>query len=192
MAETFRAFIAVDLPDRVRGELGDLQRDLKSKGLKIRWVKPACIHLTLRFLGEIPEDLPPEIGGLMTEAAVRFPPFSLTAKGMGVFPSLRRARVLWVGLSGDMETLVTMHQRLSRLLETVGFPMEGRPFRPHLTLGRIKQRLDPKRLAAAISSQADFFSEPFTVREITLFKSRLAPQGAVYTPLFKAPFNQQG
>jgi 2'-5' RNA ligase len=160
-----------------------LQEDLKAHGLRVRWVRPENIHLTLKFLDNInPEDVAGIIAAV--ESAARGQkPLVLSARAVGVFPGLSRDRIIWTGLTGQVNALTRLHRSLDTSLLKLGFPKEKRPFKGHLTLGRIKGNTDPKKLDRAITACRDFKSEPFTADKIILFKSDLQASGAVYTRL---------
>lgn len=183
MTEALRAFIAVDLSESVRSSLGQVQEVFKRQGFRIKWVRPANIHLTLKFLGNIEGADVEKILGAMAQAAKDRKTISLVTKGIGVFPDSRRPRVIWVGLSGQLEMLQDLQRSLEGHLADLGFPKESRGFKAHLTLGRVKGKINSDRLKAAMSKFAGFESKPFDVNRIILFKSELRPSGAVYTPL---------
>lgn len=181
--ETLRTFIALELPDHLISSFVELQNSLKSQRFKIRWTKPENIHLTLKFLGNIQHDDIEKIDRAMIESLRKFTPISITAKGIGVFPNLKQPRVIWVGISGCMDVLVGLHQTLSENLEKIGFPKDNRPFKGHLTLGRVKTRPDPKKFIAALQELNTFESETYIANTITFFKSDLKSTGPVYTKL---------
>jgi 2'-5' RNA ligase len=183
MTETLRAFIAVDLSESVRSALGQVQEVLERQRFRVKWVRPANIHLTLKFLGNIEGADVEKISGAMVQVAKDRKALSLVAKGIGVFPDIRRPRVIWAGLSGQVEMLQDMQRSLEGHLADLGFPKESRGFKAHLTLGRVKGKIDSERLEAAMSKCAGFESKPFDVNRIILFKSELRPSGAVYTPV---------
>ena len=183
MPETIRTFIAVPLPQALLSHLDDIQEGMKSHGLRARWVRPQGIHLTLKFLGDIKTEDVETIADIMSESAKDYAPFSLSAKGIGVFPNIRRPRVIWAGLKGDTYPLIDLQKRLEENLETIGFPKESRPFKAHLTLARIKNRIDAKKLADAIREFGTAESESFAADHIVLYQSVLKPTGAIYTKL---------
>jgi 2'-5' RNA ligase len=189
MSETFRAFIAIDLPEIVRRFLAEVQEGLNLHGAPIKWVRPENIHLTLKFLGDTDTAQTTAIVGAMTSAAKDCPGVSLTAKDIGVFPDLRRARVIWAGVKGQLDILINLQRTLDDYLAELGFPKERRNFSAHLTLGRVKGKIAPTRLKAAIDGSKEFESEPFKVDRIVLFKSELKPAGAVYTQVQQALFS---
>jgi RNA 2',3'-cyclic 3'-phosphodiesterase len=183
MSEKIRSFVAFALPESVLSRIRELQDRLKDERFSVRWTRPESIHLTLKFLGDVPESEVDGIAAAMDVAAAEKPPFSLHAKGLGVFPGIKRAKVIWIGLGGDLEPLKTICADLESSLERVGFPKETRPFKGHLTIGRPKGQIDPKRLGDVLGSFSAFASEPFEAGELILYKSDLKPSGAVYTKL---------
>jgi 2'-5' RNA ligase len=187
MGEKLRAFIAISLPEPVLQGIVTAQETLKRSGLKIRWVRKEGIHLTLKFLGDIDRDSVEKISEAMERATGSFSPFTLWAEGIGVFPNLRRPRVAWVGLSGDIEILRALQRDLESQLSGLGFPKEKRPFKGHLTLGRVKGRLDGIKLQEALEDLGDFRTESFTAQSLVLFQSELRPDGAVYSRVAEAP-----
>lgn len=166
--------------------MGKVQDELRKDGFNIRWVRPRGIHLTLKFLGDIDrKDLDP-LGVALTKVAEGVRAFTLRGAGLGVFPDAHRPRVIWVGLAGDVRDLLTLQGRLEAHLAPLGHARERRPFRGHLTLGRVKGRLDTPCLIKHLEALKDFCTDPFVVRSIVLFQSTLRPQGALYTRLAEA------
>jgi len=183
MSQTIRSFIAIELPDTIIALLNDLQQELKSLRLNVRWVRPENIHLTLKFLGDInPGDIEC-IDGAMADAAAEFAPFTLSVCGLGVFPGMKRPRVVWVGLGAEIQALLDLQQNLEARLAAVGFPKEKRWFKAHLTLGRIRQAVNPAKISQAIQNYSDLGNQKFAADRIILFKSDLKPSGAEYLQL---------
>ncbi len=174
---SFRAFIAVDLAPLPA--LDPFLRDLHGiRGLKP--VDPSNLHVTLKFLGDVDESLVPGIGEVMRSSCAGIAPFKVEVSGSGVFPPKGSSRVVWAALKGA-EPLATIAARLEAGLEPLGLPPEGRPFRSHLTLARVK---DPKASEQARELAASFQSAMFGLKEIdeiALKKSVLRPQGPEYT-----------
>ena len=189
MTETFRAFIAIDLPEGVKSFLSEAQQALKLHRFRVKWVRPQNIHLTLKFLGNTATADTDKILAAMTQAAKDCPVVSLAAKGIGVFPNANRPRVIWAGLKGQVEILANLQQTLDAHLADAGFPAETRPFKSHLTLGRVKGNIAPARMKAAIDELEKFESEPFEINQVVLFKSDLRPAGAVYTKVVRVNFD---
>jgi 2'-5' RNA ligase len=183
--EQIRSFVAIELPEEVKEEIDRLQTGLKKADLpNVKWVDPAGIHLTLKFLGYTTADTVPAILAAIEEAAAGIPPFQLTVGGLGVFPGPGQARVAWVGMAGDTDTLGRLKQRLDGSLATLGFTTEKRGFTPHLTLARAREQATPgeRQKLAGLMASGDFAaSRPVTVDNIYLIRSRLTPKGAVYS-----------
>jgi 2'-5' RNA ligase len=181
-----RSFIAIDLPGSVQRALDSLSRELQRIPAPISWVKTDNIHLTLKFLGSIaPEQLAP-IQAALERVTAAAPPFQLQPASCGAFPSLKQMRVIWVGLRGDLEALLKLQQDVERALAPLGFLPEDRPFRGHLTLGRVKGRHHLQELQAVLLQRHDFQTESFDVRDLVLYKSDLRPDGARYTALSRS------
>ncbi len=183
MSDTLRAFIAFELPESVASTIGGVQKDIKSSGVKIRWVKPGNIHLTLKFLGDIKSEDLEKVETAIKESARGVSKINLLAKGMGLFPGIKKPRVMWLGVGGQLESLFKLQSTLDENLEKSGFPRDKRPFKGHLTLGRIKGKIDTKKLVDSMRSLKGVESDSFFADRIILFKSDLKPTGAVYTKL---------
>jgi 2'-5' RNA ligase len=184
-----RTFIAIDIPQSVQEAMERLSLELRKAGAAVTWVKPGRMHLTLKFLGNVPPEKIDEISKAMAGAATQSPPFALRPEGCGAFPGMKNMRVVWVGLQGDLDPLKRLQQRVEEAMESLGFEREERSFKPHLTLGRVKGRKNMEALQQAVLSQRDFALEAFDVFELVLYKSELRPEGAHYTPLFRARFS---
>ncbi len=190
MADTLRAFIAIPLPPEVTDLAADLQTRLRSGGLKLRWVRLQGMHLTLKFLGDIPESLVGDLGRAMQRAGSGFGSVDLTTQGMGVFPGIRRPRVLWLGIGGETERLGQLHGRLDAELEQIGFARDKRPFRAHLTLARAKGVVNARLLLDAMQTRGQYAARPFQAQQMILYQSDLQPRGAVYTARAKVDLNE--
>ena len=186
MPETIRTFIAVEIPENIASSIRDLQQGLKDYGIDIRWIRPENIHMTLKFLGDVAVVDIDRISGAIYKAVDGTASISLKSKGIGVFPGVKHARVLWVGLTGQLEYLMRLQKTLDENLKDIGFSKEKRPFKGHLTIGRIKEKINYKKIVDALTAFRNFESETFIANKIILFKSELKPQGAVYTKLASA------
>jgi 2'-5' RNA ligase len=182
-----RSFIAIDLPQATREKLAAIEEQLKQSRAGVRWVKPAGIHLTLKFLGNIPPEQVDDIAATVGQLVKDEPPITLCAGGLGGFPSSRKPRVIWVGLQGEVERLANIQADLEKALEPLGFAREGRGFRPHLTIGRVKDRHRLQSLIEAMSILELPKFNSFDANEIILYKSDLRPTGAIYTKLHRMP-----
>ena len=183
-----RSFIAIELPDEIRHALAEVQKHLRRDVAGVRWVEPGSIHLTLKFLGDIPAEQIQPIAAAAMGVVQDEPPLSLGVSGLGAFPNPRRPRVIWVGLEGDVARLGRLQTRLEEALGPLGFPREERGFRPHLTVGRVKDPRRPPDLTRPLADVAVPRCNSFDVREILLYKSDLRPTGAIYTKLQHLPF----
>ena len=182
-----RSFIAIELPEETRKTLSAVQEELKRSGAGVRWVRPSSIHLTLKFLGNINPAQVENIASVMVQVVQDEPPIGLLLGGLGAFPSQRKPRVIWVGLKGEVQRLGQIQARLENGLEPLGFTREKRPFRPHLTIGRIKDRRRLHSLVDAMTALELPQFNSFDADEIILYKSDLRPTGAIYTKLRRMP-----
>ncbi|MBA4422847.1 MAG: RNA 2',3'-cyclic phosphodiesterase [Syntrophus sp. (in: bacteria)] len=185
-----RSFLALDPPEEVLREIGAVQNRLRKliEG-DIRWVRPEGIHLTLKFFGDVSGDDVANIATVVEKAAEGERPFSLAIGGAGVFPDPHRPRVLWLGMNGDVERLLVFQKGLEQTLQQIGFPHEERPFRPHLTLGRIKTSRGLIGLVRALEKGEEYTAGRFIASGLSLMQSELTPRGAVYTKLKWFPFS---
>lgn len=186
MSEKIRAFIAIPLPESILKAISAAQEKLRRTALGIRWVRPEGIHLTLKFLGNISPTDVSHVQSAIEQTTRAFRPFTLKAKGIGVFPDFRRPRVIWLGITGDLEILHALQRDLESELKSHGFEKEKRPFKGHLTLGRIRNRLDRDKLSKALQELEDFETGSFRADSVVLFRSKLHPGGAVYSKIAEA------
>lgn len=182
-----RSFIAIALPGELKLALSGLQRRFKSAGSPpVKWVEPGNIHLTLKFLGDVDVADIAKITAAL-EAAVRgVARFNIEAGGLGVFPSMNRIQVIWVGLSGDLEKLGQLQKSIEENLKPLGFPAENRPFSPHLTLARVRDytRPEERQTLGKLFSATGFETKyKIEVAAVNLMKSQLTPHGPIYTKL---------
>src|SRR5262245_3813821 len=185
-----RTFIAIEIPSEIKSALAALQTELRRAGADVSWTKPENMHLTLNFLGEVDEGRIVEIEKVCADSAAEFQPFTLSLNDTGVFPNARQPRVLWAGLSGEVENVVEMHRRLDERLALIGFKREEKRFHPHLTIGRLKSNKKTRELLA-ITDAHRLPALSFVVTEIVLMKSKLHPAGAEYTPMTKASLRRK-
>lgn len=185
--EKIRAFIAIELPDPVKDSLSSLEDRLRpTEHPFVKWVGPKGIHLTLKFLGNIATDQVPRIIEAITSASQGLSPLKLQIGGLGAFPNLQRPRVIWVAVTGEVERLIALQRDIDQALIPLGFAIEKRPFSPHLTLGRLRERASPGernsigKLVMATESEGGPSME---VTQISLMRSTLTPSGAIYNRL---------
>ena len=185
--EQVRSFIAIELPDELKLGLAQLETQLKlGKQPWVKWVDPCSIHLTLKFLGSIAVDRISEIIRVMEEAIQGIPPFLLEVKDLGVFPSLRRVQVIWVGISGEVDKLSQLQQHLESNLARLGFAPETRLFTPHLTLARLRNQtsLDERQSFGQLIATTRFeVTYTIKVDAINLMRSQLTREGAIYSQI---------
>ena len=185
--EQIRSFIAIELPEEAKKGLARLRKELERDEHKfVKWVDPAGIHLTLKFLGNIPSKQVAEITEAMKKASQGISLFHLEISGLGAFPSLRQARVFWVGVGGEMDQLSRLQQNIDSALAALGFAKEERPFVPHLTLARIREGASPperRSFGELIGSTVFEDKYPVEVEAVRLMRSQLTPAGAIYTCL---------
>ncbi len=175
-----RCFIAIDLCDAVRRAVADCIKQLETFSPDIRWVPPANLHLTLKFLGEVSDARVQEVGRKIQELAAVSAPFSLDISGAGVFLNQRRPTILWIGIQHSPR-LADFHGLAEKALEQLGFRQEVRCFAPHLTIGRVKGvRGVDAALKHLLTFQNAFFGS-IKVHEIMLMQSVLSPSGATYS-----------
>lgn len=180
--ESFRAFIALELTAQVHQELTRAQNQLKASEADVKWVNPEDIHLTLKFLGNVSLELIAEIKKILEELAREHRAFQLEIKNLGAFPKIEYPRVIWAGIAGGSEHSISLAQDLEKRLIKVGFLPEKRPFKPHLTLGRVRSSHKRNQLRELLQS-VKLTPKTMQAEKLTLFKSTLTPEGAIYQPL---------
>jgi len=185
--EQIRSFIAIELPEEAREGLARLRRGLERDEHRfVKWVDSKGIHLTLKFLGNIPAGQAAQITVAIEEASRGISPFHLEISGLGAFPSVRQPRVLWVGVHGDTDKLSRLQQNIDSALATLGFAREERPFVAHLTLARTREGasgLEKRSFSEVVSSTIFEDKYPFEVEAVKLMRSQLMRAGAIYTCL---------
>jgi RNA 2',3'-cyclic 3'-phosphodiesterase len=179
-----RLFVAFDVPEAQKDSVEEAIASLAAPGA--RWTPRPSWHVTLKFLGATPEERLSEVTGVVEQAASASQPARTSLRGVGAFPRLDHARVLWVGLEDAGGVLGALACTLEEGFVPLGVPAEGRPWTPHLTLARFK-------VPAAVALEPDRIrldERPFEVGEIVLFRSRLKAGGAVYEPLARFPLGR--
>lgn len=177
-----RTFIAVDIPKEIKMELDRLISELRPLGPDIRWVKAANLHLTMRFLGDIPKSSIQGLSDCLPQSLKDFGAFEISLAQLGGFPSLRKARVIWVGGGEGADKLVSLALAIENACLSGGFGPADKPFSPHLTIGRVKFPKVHEKLIETIEG-LNFRSPLFAVNEVVIFKSDLSPSGPKYTSL---------
>jgi 2'-5' RNA ligase len=181
-----RLFLAINLPQHVRLEVVAATAVLRESVPELAWVTAPRLHLTLKFLGEVAPERVDDVAAALSIAAGRHRETVVALGGIGAFPNFRRARVVWMGVDNDPR-LELLHHEIELACESLGFEVEGRPFRPHLTLARVKQSLseDRLRMLSRLAKRVDY-RDDFIVRSVDLMSSELSPSGPTYRTLVSA------
>jgi RNA 2',3'-cyclic 3'-phosphodiesterase len=181
-----RTFIAVEMSPRVISRAGDLIDELRVTAAEITWVRPQQMHVTLKFLGDVPDTETPDICRVVSEAAASFEPFEITLRGAGAFPNLRDPRTLWIGIEDGSEELKRLQSVLDDALKArLGYPKEQRGFHPHLTIGRVK-RAPPgghEEFTQLLEKHAHFDADLAIIDEVVTFASFLGRKGPTHDAL---------
>jgi 2'-5' RNA ligase len=179
MSRLVRSFVAATVSDGARSQTAALLAELRGMALPgVRWVGPEQMHLTLAFLGEVTQEFIEAARGALASAVAGVRAFDAQLGGLGAFPSLGRARVVWVGMKQGRDGVVHLQREVVRALAGVGYVPEARLFSLHLTLGRLREPADVTTVEAV-----RFESERFRIDRVVLFQSVLRPEGPVYTRL---------
>ncbi len=182
--KNIRAFLAIDTPENILQAMSRLQEKLKREiSGRISWTKPQGQHLTLKFFGDISTEDVKNICSAVQNRATSEQSLNLKIEKLGVFPGARRPLVIWCGVTDDVEKLSGLQKQLDSDFAGIGFPRENRPFRAHLTIGRIKDPSGLTGISEALTKYNAFAAGEFSCKELILFQSRLTPQGAIYTKL---------
>ena len=188
--DTVRLFVACEVPDEVKDGIGSITQSLKDRsGNAVRWINFEGVHVTLKFLGEVPVKKLPAIKLAIQEAVVGHQPFELEFSNIGTFGGREGLRIMWVGVAGDVLRLEALVRAVNAALAVVGFEPERRPFRPHLTLGRVRDEVGTRQ-RAEIEVEVGKTTVPsvsWRTAQVSLMRSRLGPGGASYDVLATFP-----
>lgn len=180
--EMIRSFIAFDLDDeQTRRNLSRVQENLLGTGADLKLVKPENIHVTMRFLGDIPTSMVDRIHEEMKKLV--FTPFDVKIRGLGAFPNLRRIRVVWAGIEDGAEELRDICDQLESNLRTLGFKPDPRGFSPHLTIARVRTGRNKDKLVKLLEQMMDYEFGVIRARCLRLKRSILTPNGPIYSVL---------
>jgi 2'-5' RNA ligase len=183
-----RTFLALDIDECIRDRLVEARRRIDEPGSKIGWVAPRNLHLTLRFLGHVPDESIADVCARAAHAAANVEPFEFHVRGViTVPPRGNQLKMFWIGVQDPTGRLKELHGELEAALAELGLHQEDRAFNPHITLARIRYAKDPQALREAAGAYA---AEDFGTQhagELIVYGSDLRPDGPVYTPLARAP-----
>ena len=182
-----RLFLAINFPAAARREIATATEPLRECAPELGWVAEDRMHLTLKFLGDQPESRLADLSAALATTAGRHHELLMTVGGVGAFPNFRRARVVWMGVSQEPR-LELLHHDIEVAFEALGCELEGRPFRPHLTLARVREPLPVERMRELwrAAKRVDYTTD-FIVRSVDLMQSNLSGGGPKYTTLVSAP-----
>lgn len=181
-----RLFIAIELPDEITQGISRVQEQLRKAGASAGWTRPEGIHLTLKFLGEVPDAKVQEIMQALDGAVKGSGKLTLKVEGAGMFPNVKNPRVLWIGVTGDIEKLAALQAAVEDAMARLDFEHETRKFSPHLTLARIKFLKPRDNWQQVIEGIKDVKLGGFETGQVSLMKSELKREGAVYTEIGRA------
>lgn len=195
MSEEIRCFLAVEISDEVRQAVAQLAERLR-KGVQFTrarpsWVKTENLHFTIVFLGKRSPDQVEAIKSVLGDLPHHVEPFPVEVAGLGVFPSERSPRVLWVGVRRGADGFKILYDEVIKRLVRIGFEPEKRPYHPHITLARIKSLRGVAEMMEVVRSHRGQPCGEFTATGLTLFRSQLHPDGAIYTPLASWAFEKK-
>jgi RNA 2',3'-cyclic 3'-phosphodiesterase len=180
--EVWRVFVAIELGASVRRKLLDHIDRLRDSVPEARasWARPESLHLTLKFLGDIPVTKVGQLSVAASIAASKVDPFEFSVEGCGAFPTKGQPRVLWIGIGDPAGQLTLLHRALEEECEKAGFAREQRPFHPHLTIARLRHPRSARQLAAQ-HTELGFESERAGASEFAVVRSELRSEGSRYT-----------
>ncbi len=177
-----RCFVAILLNEQIKSQLRRIQTDIRATGIHAGWPAADNFHLTLKFLGEIPEQILPDMKSILSEAVTGNASFDISFNRLGVFPDEHHPKIIWVGPDKPSQELFTLQQDIeSRLNKDLKLAKEKR-FSPHITLSRVRHGSKPSLIKKAIGIKTDRLK--ISVDQVHLIKSKLLPSGAVHASLF--------
>lgn len=186
-----RIFTSIDISEEARIKAAEYIKNLRKEFSHVRvgWERAEKLHLTLKFFGDVDDEQLTNLTSAVEESAKRFSDFKLQITETGVFPSKENARVLWLGVRDEKESLQNLNEILENECEKRGFAKEKRNFKAHLTIARLREPHKSIKLAN-FHAQCEFLSNEFTVSELIIVQSQLSASGSRYTPLFRAQFHK--
>ena len=178
--------MAVAISDAVRGKLTEIQARLKQTGADVGWVAPANIHLTILFLGTVFESQASALAAAADEIASAYQPGTLEVSGIGYFGRAQSPRVIWAGLTGDVQPLLALQKEIAAAANQTGIFPDDKPFHPHLTIGRVRAARNIGALLAVLETFRDAAFGTIAIDRVLLMKSALTARGPIYTPLHES------
>jgi RNA 2',3'-cyclic 3'-phosphodiesterase len=181
-----RSFLAVEIPDEVKKYLKTVIRGVAMYTDGVKWVNEAAQHVTLKFFGEIKEEMAWNIKKSIEHVGLKYGPFTLTLKDVDAFPSKKRTRVIVVALENGVDNIIDIFNDIEQNITSLGIEKDKRSFMPHITLGRRKMPASlPEKALVEIDRKC------FNVNALVLFKSTLTSHGAIYTPVWEIKLKGQ-
>ena len=181
--KVIRTFVALLISEDLKRNILRVQEEVKKLAPDVKWVAPENLHVTLKFLGSVPEDVLPRVFAAVEEAVGGRPAFELSVVGLGAFPNPAKARVVWVGIQEGRDELIELARNVDWKLARLGFAREEKEFKAHITIGRARMGKFVKGLAGAIESAGARDLGRQQVVSVTVMQSDLQPTGPTYTPL---------
>lgn len=183
-----RSFIAVDIPNEIKNKIAEIQMELQQILPKVSWVKPSNIHLTLKFLGDVTPEQIPSIEEAIHDAVKGLQPFDIKIGGIRAFKNLSQPKVLWINIATEPTSIIQLAENLDSSLNCLSFPKESRKFTPHLTIARIRNHINLTKFVSYFDAYNKMDYVPIHIKQLSLIKSQLASEGAIYTKLKTVQF----
>jgi 2'-5' RNA ligase len=189
--ESCRTFIAIELPVNVRAQIAQHIQGLRQliSDVRASWVREENLHLTLKFLGDVPVGDIQKLSIAAASVAAAVDPFSFSIVGCGTFPPHGQPKVLWIGIEDSSHNLISLQQHLEAECERIGFAREARQFHPHLTIARVRSPKGSRQLAQ-FHQDTDFPAQIVSVSEVVVFRSELRSEGSKHTVISRHGLNQ--
>ena len=187
--QRLRLFLALELDSMIQECISNATKSIRGQTPNLRWVTKHNLHLTVRFLGQVPESKIPALRTALSETFATFCEFRLNFGAFGGFPTIQQCRVFWLGINGGNEECRNLKTMVDDALAPLGFPKEPKDFIPHVTLARAKR--EAVRIPSNFVETASVITaedNAVVIRELTLFKSELTPSGPIYTKVFGVQF----
>lgn len=189
---SIRTFVAIAITDEVRARLATLCKALAETRARVRWVRPDAMHLTLVFIGDVPDGMSPALSNAVQESVAGIGPFTLNVTGTGFFGKGKSPRVIWAGVQAEDAPLTDLQSRLATAMRALDLQIDDRPYSPHLTIGRVRGRTHVDPLLQALEAHAEEEFGEVPVNDVRLMRSELRRDGAVYHVLHQAPLSAEG